>query len=597
MKQKSLARYLVQYLRPYWPILVPGLIFVLIFTAFWPVLSRLAGQLSADLGNSDFNGLVKVALMGCGVYICQGIAQYGLTTSMAKVSFAITLDIRNQVYEHLLRLGSDYFAKTSVGDLAYRLTEDVDRIGELIYSILHRFLPAFLQLIVMLGMMVYINWQLTIAVFILAPIIALLVGWFGEKLQTQSRKSQNQVAEISATITEDFSGIRTIQAFAAERYRVGQFAHKAEVNRQARYATEKAKAIQYPVISFLQVSSILFVFVLAGWQISNQQLTIPNFVSYLTSIALLIDPIAITTNAFNELKQSQASIDRVFELLAEPPLILEKPHAQELPSITGRVTYDNVTFAYRSDQPVLSNLDLAVKPGEMIALVGTSGAGKSTIVSLLSRFYDVQGGSISIDGVDIRDVTLASLRQQIGTVPQETMLFSGTVAQNIAFGQTDFDLAAVEAAAKIANAHQFISQLSQGYSTWVGERGTNFSGGQRQRIAIARAVFLNPRILVLDEATSALDSESEFLVQEALERIMVDRTVFIIAHRLATVRRAHRILVLEKGQLIESGTHDELLQMNGRYARFYAQQFRNSKDEEESLEVPMVASYGQGVDI
>jgi ATP-binding cassette, subfamily B, bacterial len=597
MKQKSLARYLVQYLRPYWPILVPGLIFVLVFTAFWPVLSRLAGQLSADLGNSDFNGLVKVALMGSGVYICQGIAQYGLTTSMAKVSFAITLDIRNQVYEHLLRLGSDYFAKTSVGDLAYRLTEDVDRIGETIYSMLHRFLPAFLQLIVMLGMMVYINWQLTIAVFVLAPIIALLVGWFGEKLQTQSRKSQNQVAEISATITEDFSGIRTIQAFAAERYRLSQFAHKAEVNRQARYATEKAKAIQYPVISFLQVSSILFVFVLAGWQISNRQLTIPNFVSYLTSIALLIDPIAITTNAFNELKQSQASIDRVFELLAEPPLILEKPHAQELPSISGRVVYDNVTFAYRADQPVLSNLDLTVKPGEMIALVGTSGAGKSTIVSLLSRFYDVQDGAISIDGIDIRDVTLASLRQQIGTVPQETMLFSGTVAQNIAFGQVEFDLAAVETAAKIANAHQFISQLSQGYSTWVGERGTNFSGGQRQRIAIARAVFLDPRILVLDEATSALDSESEFLVQEALERIMVDRTVFIIAHRLATVRRAHRILVLEKGQLIESGTHDELLKMNGRYARFYAQQFRNSKDEEEAMEVPMVASSVQGADV
>jgi ATP-binding cassette, subfamily B, bacterial len=226
MKQKSLARYLVQYLRPYWPILVPGLIFVLVFTAFWPVLSRLAGQLSADLGNSDFNGLVKVALMGSGVYICQGIAQYGLTTSMAKVSFAITLDIRNQVYEHLLRLGSDYFAKTSVGDLAYRLTEDVDRIGETIYSMLHRFLPAFLQLIVMLGMMVYINWQLTIAVFVLAPIIALLVGWFGEKLQTQSRKSQNQVAEISATITEDFSGIRTIQAFAAERYRLSQLCYR-----------------------------------------------------------------------------------------------------------------------------------------------------------------------------------------------------------------------------------------------------------------------------------------------------------------------------------------------------------------------------------
>jgi ATP-binding cassette, subfamily B, bacterial len=596
MKQKSLYHYLFKYIRPYWPMMIPGLVFVGIYTFFWPVLSRLAGQISADLGK-DFNNLVQVALMGCGVYICQGIAQYGLTTSMAKVSFAITLDIRKQVYEHLLRLGSNYFAKTSVGDLSYRLTEDVDRVGETIYNIMHRFFPATLQLVVMLSYMVYLNWRLTIAVFILAPIIALLVGWFGGKLQEQSRRSQNQVAEVSATITEDISGIRTIQAFAAEVFSLGRFTQTAEASRQARYATEKAKAIQYPIISFLQVSSILFVFVLAGWQISNNQLTVPNFVSYLVSIAMLIDPIAITTNAFNDLKQSQASIDRVFEILGEPPLISEKPNAVNLPAITGRVSYDNVTFAYQSDQPVLSNLDLHVKPGEMIALVGTSGAGKSTIVSLLSRFYDVQGGAISIDGVDIRDVTLASLRQQIGTVPQETMLFSGTVAQNIAFGQTEFDMAAVEAAAKIANAHQFIAQLSQGYSTWVGERGTNFSGGQRQRIAIARAVFLNPRILVLDEATSALDSESEFLVQEALERIMVDRTVFIIAHRLATVRRAHRILVLEKGQLIESGTHDELLKMNGRYARFYAQQFRNSKDEEEAMEVPMVASSVQGADV
>jgi ATP-binding cassette, subfamily B, bacterial len=246
-----------------------------------------------------------------------------------------------------------------------------------------------------------------------------------------------------------------------------------------------------------------------------------------------------------------------------------------LPAITGQVQYRDISFSYAPDRPVLQHLNLDVKPGEMVALVGPSGAGKSTIASLLMRFYDVQGGAITIDGIDIRDVTLASLRRQIGTVPQDTILFSATVAENIAFGQTNFDLAAVEAAAKIANAHQFISQLSDGYQTFVGERGTNFSGGQRQRLAIARAVYLNPRILVLDEATSALDSESEALVQEALERIMVDRTVFIIAHRLATVRRANRILVVEKGQVIEAGSHQELLNLsNGRYASFHAQQFR-----------------------
>ncbi len=595
MKQQSSYRKLLPYLRPHWPLVFLGFTWMLIFTAFWPVLGHLAGQLSHDM--DKFDKLIGVAFMGCAVYVCQGFAQYGLTTSMAKVSFALALDLRKKVYEHLLRLGNDYFSTTPVGDLSYRLTEDVDRVGEVVYNIMHRSIPAFLQLVVMLSYMVYLNWRLTITVFVLAPVIALMLGWFGGKLQEQSRRSQNQIAELSATAIEDFSGIRTIQAFAAEKFSLGRFVQKAETNRQARYATEKSKAIQYPVISFLQVASILFVFVLAGWLISQGQLVVKDFVSYLTSIALLIDPIAITTNNFNELKQGQASVDRVFELLAEPPLIIEKTNAKVLPKITGRVNYHDVTFGYTPDQPILSNLDLTVAPGEMIALVGTSGAGKSTIVSLLSRFYDVQGGAISIDGVDIRDVTLASLRQQIGTVPQETMLFSGTVAENIAFGQTDFDMAAVEAAAKIANAHQFIAQLSQGYSTWVGERGTTFSGGQRQRIAIARAVFLNPRILVLDEATSALDSESEFLVQEALERIMIDRTVFIIAHRLATVRRAHRILVLEKGQLIESGTHDELLKMNGRYARFYAQQFRNSKDEEEAMEVPMVASSIQSADI
>jgi ATP-binding cassette subfamily B protein len=573
MKKKQSSYWqLSAYLHPHRRIIALGFCWVLIYTAFWPLFAWLAGQISQYMG-SNLVMLIRFAVAGSLVFILQGIAIYGQNTSMAKAAFAITLDLRARVYSHLLRLGSGYFAQLQIGDLSYRLTEDIDRIGELINSLLHQLLPSVLQLIVVLGYMVYLNWQLTIAVFVMAPLIALIVAWFGERLQQQSRRSQNQVAELSSAVTEDFTGIRLIQAFAAEEFALQRFMVKARDNRQAKYLTEQSKAIQYPVLSFLQVSSILFVFVLAGWQISARNLTVAGFVSYLTNIALLIDPISQTTRIFNEFKQGEASVDRIFELLAVPPTIIERPQARVLPKITGRVEYRNVSFSYEPDRPVLQHLDLDVKPGEMIALVGTSGAGKSTIANLLMRFYDVQEGAITIDGIDIRDVTLASLRRQIGTVPQETVLFSGTVAENIAFGQLNFDVAAVETAAKIANAHQFISQLSQGYSTWVGERGTNFSGGQRQRLAIARAVLLNPRILVLDEATSALDSESEALVQEALERIMVDRTVFIIAHRLATVRRANRILVLEKGQVIESGSHSELLGLNGRYARFYAQQF------------------------
>jgi ATP-binding cassette, subfamily B, bacterial len=424
--------------------------------------------------------------------------------------------------------------------------------------------------------MIYLNWQLTLAVLIIAPVIAVLVGWFGEKLQQQSLKSQNRIADLSSLVTEDLGGIRLIQGFAAEGYALGKFGQEAEFNRQSKYLTEKIKAFQYPVISFLQVISVLFVFVLAGWQISIGNLTTAQFVTYLTNIALIIDPISRTTSNYNELKQTEASVDRVFDLLAIPLTIIEKPDAIELPQISGQIEYRDVNFGYREDRPLLANFNLTVEPGETIALVGTSGAGKSTILNLLPRFYDVRSGAILIDDIDIRDVTLSSLRRQIGIVPQETMLFSGTIAQNIAFGQTEFDIQAVEEAAKIANAHQFISQMSQGYYTYVGERGTSLSGGQKQRIAIARAVLLNPRILILDEATSALDSESEALVQEALERIMAGRTVFIIAHRLATVRKADRILAIENGQIVESGKHSELLAKNGRYAKFYAQQFNEN---------------------
>jgi ATP-binding cassette, subfamily B, bacterial len=572
LKKRSTYWQLMPYIYPQrWTILL-AFIWTLIFTSFWPIQAWLAGEISKYLG-TDVVKLAQLAAAGGLVYILQGIAQYGQDNLMAKATFAITLDLRQRTYGHLLKVSSDRLSQLQVGDLSYRLTEDIDRIGEIIHKIFHQFTPSVLQLIVVLGYMIYLNWQLTLAVFIIAPIIAVLVGYFGEKLQEQSLKSQNRIADLSSLVTENLSGIRLIQSFAAEPYALQQFSKEAEFNRQARYLTEKIKAFQFPVISFLQVVSILFVFVLAAWQISIKNLTVPQFVAYLTNIALIINPIAITTSNYNELKQSESSVDRVFDLLDLPLTIAGKHNAIALPAIAGKLEYQHVDFGYSHDRLLLKDFNLTIQPGETIALVGTSGAGKSTILNLLPRFYDVLNGAIKIDGIDIRDVTLSSLRRQIGIVPQDTTLFSGSIAQNIAFGQTEFNIESVEAAAKIANAHEFIAALPQGYYTYVGERGTSLSGGQKQRIAIARAILSNPRILILDEATSALDSESEALVQQALERAMVGRTVFIIAHRLATVRTADRILAIEDGRIIESGTHAQLLAQNGRYAQFYARQF------------------------
>ncbi|MFZ9570313.1 MAG: ABC transporter ATP-binding protein [Vulcanococcus sp.] len=557
-------RRLLPRLKPHRPTLVAGGICMLVFVSCWPLLAWLAGQLIPAIGAGDFSKVLQVIGLALSVFMLQKLAQFGQDTLLAGPALQVSQELRRRLFARLQRLDFGVLEKLSAGDLTYRLTEDADRVGEVIYKTIQDTTPSVLQLVVVFGYMVWLDWKLSIGTLLLAPLVAVLVSVFGAKVMGAAEKSQKQVSELASLLGEAIAGLPLVRAFAAEPWLQERFEVEIDLHRKARYRTQKLLALQYPVVGFLEAAGILAVLLMGAARIQSGDLNGQGFSSYVAALLMLIDPISHLTTNFNEFQQGQASLKRLREIereAVEPP---DRADAQPIGQVAGELLLEQVSFGYDPEQPVLRNLSLRVKPGQVVALVGPSGAGKSTLFSLLLRFNTAQGGKVLLDGRNLADLKAAELRTAVALVPQQSAVFSGTVAEAIAFGRPA-SREQIQAAARLANADGFIEALPGGYDARVEERGSNFSGGQLQRLAIARAVLGNPAVLLLDEATSALDAESEEAVQRGLDQAMEGRTVLVIAHRLSTVQEADSILVLENGQIVDQGNHDLLISRPGRY--------------------------------
>jgi len=557
-------RRLLPLLKPYRSALLAGGLCMLVFVACWPLLAWLAGQLIPAIGAGDFGRVLQVISLALAVFMLQKLAQFGQDTLLAGPALRVSQELRRGLFARLQRLDFGVLEKLSAGDLTYRLTEDADRVGEVIYKTIQDTTPSALQLVVVFGYMVWLDWKLSLGTLLLAPLVAVLVSVFGAKVMGAAEKSQQQVSELAALLGEAIAGLPLVRAFAAEPWLQQRFETEIDLHRRARYRTQRLLALQYPVVGFLEAAGILAVLLMGAARIQSGDLNGQGFSSYVAALLMLIDPISHLTTNFNEFQQGQASLKRLRQIereAVEPP---DRANAQPLGPVAGELTLEQVSFGYEPEQPVLKQLSLQVKPGQVVALVGPSGAGKSTLFSLLLRFNTAQGGRVLLDGRDLADLRASELRKAVALVPQQSAVFSGTVAEAIAFGRPA-SLEQIQAAARLANADGFIEALPEGYQARVEERGSNFSGGQLQRLAIARAVLGDPAVLLLDEATSALDAESEQAVQRGLDQAMAGRTVLVIAHRLSTVQEADLIVVLEHGRIVDQGNHDLLISRPGRY--------------------------------
>ena len=575
MKDLSLTKRVFSYIKPYKGRLAAGIFSMLLhsfFTLFFfNVFHNLINTIIEDIstGEKGLESLSWIALSMILVYFLKGVTNYGQTYLTSYVAQKAVRDIRADLYAHLQSLSLSFYNKNRTGEMISRLTNDV---GILENAIVNGAIGAFYQSIVLIAgifYLVYLNSRLSLLLLVMLPVIAVIMKNFNIKIRQVSRRVQIKIADISDVIQETLSAVRVVKSFGREEYEYERFQVENEENFRARVKNAQYDAILSPFIEFIAAIAFTAILWYGGYEVYQGRMNPAALITYFTILLAIAQPLRSLSKLSTTIQQALAAAERIFETIDINVHIEEKEDAEVLTDVKGKVTFKNVYFAYKEGEEVLKDINLEVKPGEVVALVGPSGAGKTTLVDLIFRFYDPIKGAIYIDGKDIRDLKLASLREHIGIVPQENVLFSGTLRDNIAYGDLSATDEEIIAAAKAANAHDFIMNFPDQYETIVGERGVGLSGGQRQRIAIARAILKDPEILILDEATSALDTESEALVQNALEKLMVNRTTFIIAHRLSTIKNADTIVVLDKGRIVEMGDHETLMSKRGIYYKLY----------------------------
>ena len=559
------------FLKPYlFRMMLAGLL-VMTVAAINLALLRLAGALwdvitvQHDAGR--MNNLIALFL---GLVVIQGLCSMGHSYLTASVSQHIVADFRRHLFAHLQTLSVGFFARRRTGELLSRLMNDVTVIQSVVTETPIDTAKQLVTFVGGIGFLLAMNWRLCLLILVLLPLLVFVAKLFGRRLKSLSTSIQDQTAALSTLIEEVIAGIRVVKSFVQTTREEARFSAQVEQSLSLTLRRAGIMAVFIPVISLLTFSAAAAVLWYGGRQVIDGAVSPGELFAFVLFAGILIGPFSSAARVFAQIREAQGATARVFEILDTYPEIRDLPNAIALPAVSGHIAAEHVSFTYDVRQPVLTDVSFGSKPGELVAIVGPTGAGKTTVMNLLHRFYDPTAGRITVDGIDLRQVTLESWYRQIALVPQETILFGGTILDNIRYGNRDATEEAVKEASRTAYAHDFIMGFPDQYQTLVGEKGINLSGGQRQRIAIARAVLKNPRILLLDEATSSLDTESERLVQEALERLMKGRTTVVIAHRLTTIQRADRILVLDKGRVVESGTHGELMARQGLYHYLYS---------------------------